>query len=173
MIEAYISKSVKALPFRWKEAEENLLRTNTTADFYVEWKQIFKEHFDLLAWERWWWMSSLEKKTLKILLRVDEWMKTECCSQHFYWRKSFEKYLEAKIWTFRTETGEEEIRQIFSQYGTIKRFKFFEKDRKMALIEMDTIEQAITALIVSVQSNDDERKKKHWNVSFRTLTIID
>ncbi|CAF4211497.1 unnamed protein product, partial [Rotaria sordida] len=46
-----------------------------------------------------------------------------------------------------TETSEEEIRKIFSQYGTIKRFKFFEKDRKMALIEMDTIEQAIAALI--------------------------
>ncbi|UJR13752.1 hypothetical protein I4U23_000762 [Adineta vaga] len=46
-----------------------------------------------------------------------------------------------------TETGEDEIQNIFSQYGTIKRFKFFEKDRKMALIEMDTIEQAIAALI--------------------------
>jgi RNA recognition motif-containing protein len=49
---------------------------------------------------------------------------------------------------FRTETNEEEIRNIFSQYGTIKRFKFFEKDRKMALIEMETIEEAIAALIV-------------------------
>jgi RNA recognition motif-containing protein len=49
---------------------------------------------------------------------------------------------------FRTEINEEEIRNIFSEYGTIKRFKFFEKDRKMALIEMDTIEQAIAALIV-------------------------
>ncbi|CAF4411944.1 unnamed protein product, partial [Adineta steineri] len=46
-----------------------------------------------------------------------------------------------------TETSEEDIRNIFSQYGTIKRFKFFEKDRKMALIEMDTIEQAIAGLI--------------------------
>ncbi|CAF3483134.1 unnamed protein product [Rotaria socialis] len=46
-----------------------------------------------------------------------------------------------------TETSEDEIQKIFSQYGTIKRFKFFEKDRKMALIEMDTIEQAIAALI--------------------------
>ncbi|CAF1235573.1 unnamed protein product [Adineta steineri] len=45
------------------------------------------------------------------------------------------------------ETSEEEIRNIFSQYGTIKRFKFFEKDRKMALIEMETIEEAIAALI--------------------------
>ncbi len=51
---------------------------------------------------------------------------------------------------FRTETNEEEIRNIFSQYGTIKRFKFFEKDRKMALIEMDTIEQAIAALVVCI-----------------------
>ncbi|CAF1528052.1 unnamed protein product [Adineta ricciae] len=46
-----------------------------------------------------------------------------------------------------TETSEEEIQNIFSQYGTIKRFKFFEKDHKMALIEMETIEQAIAALI--------------------------
>ncbi|CAF4725731.1 unnamed protein product, partial [Rotaria sp. Silwood1] len=45
------------------------------------------------------------------------------------------------------ETSEEEIRNIFSQYGKIKRFKFFEKDRKMALIEMETIEEAIVALI--------------------------
>ena len=50
---------------------------------------------------------------------------------------------------FRNEINEEEIRNIFTRYGTIKRFKFFEKDRKMALIEMDTIEQAIAALIVS------------------------
>lgn len=49
---------------------------------------------------------------------------------------------------FRNETGEDEIRNIFSQYGTIKRFKFFEKDRKMALIEMETIEEAIAALVV-------------------------
>ena len=49
---------------------------------------------------------------------------------------------------FRTEISEEEIRNIFSQYGTIKRFKFFEKDRKMALIEMDSIEEAIAGLIV-------------------------
>ena len=49
---------------------------------------------------------------------------------------------------FRNETSEEEIRNIFSQYGTIKRFKFFEKDHKMALIEMETIEDAIAALVV-------------------------
>ncbi len=53
-----------------------------------------------------------------------------------------------QIFFLRNETSEEEIRNIFTQYGTIKRFKFFEKDHKMALIEMDTIEQAIAALIV-------------------------
>jgi len=51
---------------------------------------------------------------------------------------------------FRNETSEDEIRNIFSQYGTIKRFKFFEKDRKMALIEMETIEETIAALIVRI-----------------------
>ena len=51
---------------------------------------------------------------------------------------------------FRSETTEDEIRNIFSQYGTIKRFKFFEKDHKMALIEMDTIEETIAALIVMI-----------------------
>jgi RNA recognition motif-containing protein len=53
----------------------------------------------------------------------------------------------------RNEIGEEELRHIFSQYGTIKRFKFFEKDRKMALIEMNTIEEAIAALIVMLSFN--------------------
>ncbi len=59
---------------------------------------------------------------------------------------------------FRNEISEEEIRNIFSQYGTIKRFKFFEKDRKMALIEMDTIEQSIAALIVCLKSRNDVNK---------------
>jgi len=40
------------------------------------------------------------------------------------------------------------LKKIFSQYGTIKRFKYFEKDHKMALVEMQTIEDAIAALIV-------------------------
>jgi len=45
------------------------------------------------------------------------------------------------------ETSEDELKKIFSQYGTIKRFKYFEKDHKMALVEMETIEDAIAALI--------------------------
>ena len=61
----------------------------------------------------------------------------------------------ALVLLFRTEISEEEIRNIFSQYGTIKRFKFFEKDRKMALIEMDSIEEAIAGLIV--RSDRDSR----------------
>ena len=68
---------------------------------------------------------------------------------------------------FRTETSEEEIQNIFSQYGTIKRFKFFEKDHKMALIEMETIEQAIVALIVCTRNCH----KTKFNV-FRVRIII-
>ena len=60
---------------------------------------------------------------------------------------------------FRNEINEEEIRNIFTRYGTIKRFKFFEKDRKMALIEMDTIEQAIAALIVCFICREREEKQ--------------
>lgn len=59
-------------------------------------------------------------------------------SEHNYLKDSFS----------RNEITEEEIRNIFSQYGKIKRFKFFEKDHKMALIEMETVEDAIAALIV-------------------------
>ena len=73
---------------------------------------------------------------------------------------------------FRNEIGEEALGSIFSQYGTIKRFKFFEKDRKMALIEMGTVEEAIAALIV-------RRKFSIFLFDifvlcsfFRTLTII-
>ncbi|KAH9499927.1 Polypyrimidine tract-binding protein 3, partial [Bulinus truncatus] len=42
---------------------------------------------------------------------------------------------------------EENLTNWFSEHGTVKAFKFFPKDRKMALIQMNTIEEAIHALI--------------------------
>lgn len=62
------------------------------------------------------------------------------------------------------EVGEEALATIFSQYGTIKRFKFFEKDRKMALIEMGTVEEAIAALINT--HNYQLADSMHLRVSF-------
>lgn len=64
--------------------------------------------------------------------------------------KNYGKKIEIFFFLCRTEITEDELRQIFSQYGTIKRFRFFEKDHKMALVEMDTIEQAIATLVVSI-----------------------
>lgn len=46
---------------------------------------------------------------------------------------------------------EEEIRDAFTKNGfTVKAFKFFPKDRKMALIQMPSMDDAVAALIVSV-----------------------
>jgi polypyrimidine tract-binding protein 2 len=41
----------------------------------------------------------------------------------------------------------EDLTELFSQYGTVVAFKFFEKDRKMALLQMESQEQAVDALV--------------------------
>ncbi|KAI4472878.1 hypothetical protein M0802_016447 [Mischocyttarus mexicanus] len=46
---------------------------------------------------------------------------------------------------------EEEIKDAFSKNGfTVKAFKFFPKDRKMALIQLLNMDDAVAALIVSI-----------------------
>lgn len=46
--------------------------------------------------------------------------------------------------------SEEEIKEAFTKNGfTVKAFKFFPKDRKMALIQMPSMDDAVSALIVS------------------------
>lgn len=51
------------------------------------------------------------------------------------------------------DTDEREMRELLSQYGSIRDFKFLpgkdrdRKDRKMALVQMETIEEAVIALI--------------------------
>ncbi|CAG5128612.1 unnamed protein product [Candidula unifasciata] len=64
---------------------------------------------------------------------------------------------------------EDDIRSMFSQYGTVKAFKFFNNDRKMALIEMSTVEEATLALIHlhNYQVGDN----LHMRVSFSRSTI--
>lgn len=42
---------------------------------------------------------------------------------------------------------EEKLVQLFSQYGKVVAFKFFPKDKKMALIEMDSLDSAVSALV--------------------------
>ncbi|PVD22644.1 hypothetical protein C0Q70_15899 [Pomacea canaliculata] len=42
---------------------------------------------------------------------------------------------------------EEQIQSWFSDYGAVRAFKFFQKDRKMALVQMSSVDEAIHALI--------------------------
>ncbi|BFZ16555.1 hypothetical protein BsWGS_19586 [Bradybaena similaris] len=64
---------------------------------------------------------------------------------------------------------EENLRTWFSKSGTVKAFKFFPKDRKMALIQMSTMEEAIHALID--MHNYQMGESCHLRVSFSKSII--
>uniref|UniRef100_T1J756 RRM domain-containing protein n=1 Tax=Strigamia maritima TaxID=126957 RepID=T1J756_STRMM len=64
---------------------------------------------------------------------------------------------------------EDEIKNAFSNNGTVKAFKFFPKDRKMALIQMASNEEAVTALIN--MHNYQLGDSSHLRVSFSKSTI--
>ncbi|XP_069503811.1 polypyrimidine tract-binding protein 1 isoform X2 [Ambystoma mexicanum] len=66
--------------------------------------------------------------------------------------------------------SEEDIKILFSNTGGIvKAFKFFQKDRKMALIQMGSVEEAIQVLIEL--HNNDLGDNHHLRVSFSKSTI--
>ncbi|XP_059494542.1 polypyrimidine tract-binding protein 1 isoform X10 [Stegostoma tigrinum] len=65
---------------------------------------------------------------------------------------------------------EEDLKLLFSSTtGMVKAFKFFQKDRKMALIQMSSVEEAIQALIDL--HNHDLGENHHLRVSFSKSTI--
>uniref|UniRef100_A0A3Q3A982 Polypyrimidine tract binding protein 2b n=1 Tax=Kryptolebias marmoratus TaxID=37003 RepID=A0A3Q3A982_KRYMA len=69
----------------------------------------------------------------------------------------------------RDGVGEDDLRLLFSNSGgTVKAFKFFQ-DRKMALIQMSSVEEAIQALIDL--HNYDMGGNHHLKVSFSKSTI--
>ncbi|OXB66182.1 hypothetical protein ASZ78_012981 [Callipepla squamata] len=66
--------------------------------------------------------------------------------------------------------AEEDLRTLFSNTGgTVKAFKFFQRDHKMALLQMSTVEEAIQALIDLHNYNLGENH--HLRVSFSKSTI--
>ncbi|XP_069072543.1 polypyrimidine tract-binding protein 1 [Pleurodeles waltl] len=66
--------------------------------------------------------------------------------------------------------SEEDIKILFSNTGgVVKGFKFFQKDRKMALIQMGSVEEAIQVLIEL--HNHDLGDSHHLRVSFSKSTI--
>ncbi|XP_069779182.1 polypyrimidine tract-binding protein 3 isoform X1 [Narcine bancroftii] len=65
---------------------------------------------------------------------------------------------------------EEDLKNLFESVGSsVKAFKFFLKDRKMALIQLDSLEEAIQALIDL--HNHDLGENHHLRVSFSKSTI--
>ncbi|XP_031460084.1 polypyrimidine tract-binding protein 1 isoform X3 [Phasianus colchicus] len=66
--------------------------------------------------------------------------------------------------------AEEDLKMLFSSNGgMVKGFKFFQKDRKMALIQMGSVEEAIQSLIDL--HNHDLGENHHLRVSFSKSTI--
>nr|XP_008122977.1 PREDICTED: polypyrimidine tract-binding protein 1 [Anolis carolinensis] len=65
---------------------------------------------------------------------------------------------------------EDDIKLLFSSNGgMVKGFKFFQRDRKMALIQMGSVEEAIQSLIDL--HNHDLGESHHLRVSFSKSTI--
>ncbi|XP_054652757.1 polypyrimidine tract-binding protein 1-like isoform X3 [Dunckerocampus dactyliophorus] len=65
---------------------------------------------------------------------------------------------------------EEDLKRLFASSGaTVKAFKFFQNDRKMALIQMASVEEAIECLIEF--HNHDLGENHHLRVSFSKSTI--
>ncbi|XP_069486727.1 polypyrimidine tract-binding protein 3 isoform X3 [Ambystoma mexicanum] len=65
---------------------------------------------------------------------------------------------------------DDDLKILFSSHGcTVKAFKFFQKDRKMALIQLGSVDEAILALIEL--HNHDLGENHHLRVSFSKSTI--
>uniref|UniRef100_H2TVG4 Polypyrimidine tract-binding protein 1 n=1 Tax=Takifugu rubripes TaxID=31033 RepID=H2TVG4_TAKRU len=65
---------------------------------------------------------------------------------------------------------EDDLKRLFASSGaTVKAFKFFQKDHKMALIQMGSVEEAIDCLIKF--HNHDLGENHHLRVSFSKSTI--
>ena len=64
---------------------------------------------------------------------------------------------------------EQQLRDLFQQYGTVKGFKFFQKDRKMALVQMATAEEATLALIGT--HNYQLADNMHLRCTFSKATV--
>ncbi|KAM9777427.1 LOW QUALITY PROTEIN: polypyrimidine tract-binding protein 1a [Neosynchiropus ocellatus] len=84
--------------------------------------------------------------------------------------KSARKHLKVKCVLLRPSVMEDDLKRLFGSSGaTVKAFKFFQKDRKMALIQMASVEEAIESLIEF--HNHDLGENHHLRVSFSKSTI--
>ncbi|XP_014830907.1 PREDICTED: polypyrimidine tract-binding protein 3-like isoform X3 [Poecilia mexicana] len=69
-----------------------------------------------------------------------------------------------------SSVGEDALKDLFSSRGfAVKAFKFFQKDRKMALLQLASVEEAVEALIALHDQQLDHNQ--HLRVSFSKSTI--
>ncbi|XP_027137965.1 polypyrimidine tract-binding protein 3 [Larimichthys crocea] len=69
-----------------------------------------------------------------------------------------------------SSVSEDDLKELFSSSGfTVKAFKFFQKDRKMALMQLASVEEAIEALIALHDHQLDHNQ--HLRVSFSKSTV--
>ncbi|XP_043952519.1 polypyrimidine tract-binding protein 3-like isoform X3 [Gambusia affinis] len=69
-----------------------------------------------------------------------------------------------------SSVGEDSLKDLFSSRGfAVKAFKFFQKDRKMALLQLGSVEEAVEALIALHDQHLDHNQ--HLRVSFSKSTI--
>ena len=66
-------------------------------------------------------------------------------------------------------TTEEELLEAFGKHASVKGFKFFPKDRKMALISLESVEQAVNGLIHL--HNFQLAENSHLRVSFSKSSL--
>lgn len=67
------------------------------------------------------------------------------------------------------EILEQDLRQKFSENGTVVDFRFFQKDRRMALLQMASVDEAIRALVLL--HNEKLSETNHLRVSFSRTQI--
>jgi RNA recognition motif-containing protein len=67
-----------------------------------------------------------------------------------------------------SSASEEEIKALFSRYGTVVGFKFFAKDRRMALVEMESVAEAVEALVCL---HDYRLEENNIRVSFSKSSL--
>ena len=63
-----------------------------------------------------------------------------------------------------SEVTEDTLREKFGMYGTVKGFKFFQKDRRMAVIQMKDLSEAVLCLVML--HNEKLSESNHLRVSF-------
>jgi len=71
-----------------------------------------------------------------------------------------------------TTVNEQTIRALFGQFGVVVGFKYFVNDKKMALIQMSNVSEAIEALIALHDHKIDETQQGSIKVSFAKSTIV-